>query len=585
MMEAQPKQFTLSNKKTVMKKNIIFIALFVLSTNAFAQDIKQMLKAKPFKMSGSLSLRNVYMTGGQALKGGNTNSIMFNGNTTVSIYGFDIPLSFNWSPQAQSFQQPFNQYGASPKYKWLTIHAGYRNISYNPYTLAGHTIYGVGFDIAPKKFRFGAMYGRLATATVLDTVSQSLQPISFSRKGYAAHIGFAGAKNMVDLSMIVAEDDSSSIGNNLSKISQRYGKEITPSGNVAAGLMAKFQITKNIFWEGNYALSIYTRDVRNPSLLDETNSNTDVRNISKKLVQINQSTEYYNAIQTAIGFKSKGFGLRLRYLRVQPEFKTMGAYFINSDVQNITIMPSFSLLKKKVNVNASIGVQNDNLNKLKRTTANRIIGSMAVNAMLSKQFMINANYNNYSINQVPNVQRIADTFRVTQSTQNINLTPVYTNTNAKRTNSILGNINYNTLNDFNTAYAASAQSRTLNTISALLSFKQNFIASKFGYTLGVNYNAISGNVLNDNNYGGNIGIDKSFKNDVFTIGLTNTVLVGKRNNSNSLIINAGIQASSKIGKMHRFNVGAFVNNTQLKSATTTNNINYLRGDLSYTLNF
>lgn len=567
-------------------KKIFLILIGCTCANVIkAQDIQQMVKEKPFKFSGSLSIRNVYMTGGNALKGGNQNSIMLSGSPTISIYGFDIPLSFNLSPQGQSFQQSFNQFGASPKYKWLTVHAGYRNISYNPYTLAGHTMFGVGFDIAPKKFRLGAMYGRLATATVLDTVNQSLQPISFSRKGIAGHIGYVGKKNMVDLSLIVAEDDSSSIGTNLSKISQRYGKEITPSGNIAAGLMAKIQITKNIFWEGNYGLSIYTRDLRNPSLLDATNSGSDIRNLSKKLLQINQSTEYYNAIQTAIGFKVKSFGLRLRYLRVQPEFKTMGAYFINSDVQNITLMPSFSLLKKKINVNASIGVQNDNLNKLKRTTANRIIGSLAVNAMLSKKFLVNANYNNYSINQVPNVQRIADTFRITQATQNINLTPIYTITNAKRTNSILGNINFNTLNDFNTSYSATAQNRTLNTISALLSFKQNFIASKFGYTIGANYNAISGNVLNDNNYGGNIGIDKSFKNDVFTIGVTNTVLVGKRNNNTTLTINAGVQASSKIGKMHHFNVGVFVNNTQLKSATSTNNINYLRGDLSYTLNF
>ena len=568
-----------------MKKIFGCIIFIICCNNLFAQDIQQMVKEKPFKFSGSLSIRNVYMTGSNALKGGNQNSIMLTGSPTISIYGFDIPLSFNLSPQGQSFQQPFNQFGASPKYKWLTVHAGYRNISYNPYTLAGHTMFGVGFDIAPKKFRLGAMYGRLATATVLDTVNQSLQPISYSRKGIAGHIGYVGKKNMLDLSLIVAEDDSSSIGTNLSKISQRYGKEITPSGNIAAGLMAKIQITKNIFWEGNYALSIYTRDLRNPSLLDATNSGSDIRNLSKKLLQINQSTEYYNAIQTAIGFKLKSFGLRLRYLRVQPEFKTMGAYFINSDVQNITLMPSFSLLKKKINVNASIGVQNDNLNKLKRTTANRIIGSLAVNAMLSKKFLVNANYNNYSINQVPNVQRIADTFRITQATQNINLTPIYTITNAKRTNSILGNINFNTLNDFNTSYSATAQNRTLNTISALLSFKQNFIASKFGYTIGANYNAISGNVLNDNNYGGNIGIDKSFKNDKLTVGVTNTVLVGKRNNNTTLTINAGVQASSKIGKMHHFNVGAFVNNTQLKSATSTNNINYLRGDLSYTLNF
>jgi hypothetical protein len=571
--------------KIIMRKIFFIAVLFISCKPLFAQDIQQMVKAKPFKIAGSFSIRNVYMTGGQALKGGNANSIMLTGSPTISIYGFDIPLSFNWSPQAQSFQQPFNQYGASPSYKWLTVHAGYRNLSYNPFTLAGHTMYGLGFDIKPKSFRLGFMYGRLSAATVIDTISQSLQPVSFSRKGMAGHIGFNSGKNMVDLSMIVAEDDSSSIGTDLSKISQRYGKEITPSGNVTAGLMAKFQITKNIFWEGNYSLSLYTRDVRNPSLLDATVSKGDPRNILKSLIQVNQSTEYYDAIQMAIGFKIKSFGLKLRYLRVAPEYKTMGAYFINSDVQNITLMPSFTLLKKKINVSSSIGIQNDNLNKIKRTTSNRIIGSMAVNATLSKKLLMNANYSNYTINQLPNIQRIADTFRITQATQNINLTPVYTVSNAKRTNSLLANINFNKLNDFNTKYIANTQNRTINTLCALVSFKQNFTASKFGYTLGVNYNAISGNVLSDNNYGGNIGVDKAFKNDVLTLGITNTVLVGKRNGATTLIINAGVIATSKISKMHRFNLGAYINNTQLKTATTTNNINYLRGEAAYTLTF
>ncbi len=543
-----------------------------------------MLKAKPFTASGSFSVRSVMMSGGNALKGGNPNSIMLSGSPTISIYGFDIPLSFNLSPQTKSFQQPFNQFGASPKYKWVTLHAGYTNLNYNPFTLAGHTIYGMGFDIAPKKFRFGIMKGRLSAATTIDTISQSLQPVSFSRKGIAGHIGFVGNKNSIDLSIVIAEDDSSSVGANLSSISQRYGKEITPAGNAAIGITSKLLLSKNISWEGNYAVSVYTRDVRNPSLNDKL-SNTDLRNVSKKLVQVNQSTELYDALQTSIAYKSRLFGLKLRYLRILPDFKSMGAYFINSDVQNLTIIPSAILFKKKLNATGSIGLQKDNLKGVKRTTSNRVIGSLSLNAMLSKKMMIAGNYNNYAINQVANVQRIADTFRVTQSTQNLNITPIYTSIKNKNSNTIMGNLNLNTLNDFNTSYALNAQSRTLKTLTALLSFRRLLSKPKLSYTIGANYTAVNGFALNDKNIGGTLGIDKTLKNDRISIGFTNTILTGKRNNNNTLTASAGLQASAKITKKQHFNFGSFLNHTQIKTNLGNNNITYFRGELAYTLIF
>ena len=75
------------------KQIILMIALIAGVKTIKAQDVQQMLKAKPFKISGSLSVRNVYMTGGPALKGGNKNSIMLTGspsNVHPSHFGQEV---------------------------------------------------------------------------------------------------------------------------------------------------------------------------------------------------------------------------------------------------------------------------------------------------------------------------------------------------------------------------------------------------------------------------------------------------------------------------------------------------------------
>ena len=128
--------------------------LFIIQSSA--QDIAEMVKARPFEMHGSLNVHSIYINSNSPyLKGGNPLNVIIAGSPVISIYGFDVPLSFIWSPNSGSqFQQPFNQFSISPRYKWLTVHLGAKNLSYNPFTLAGHTINGAGFDITPGKFRY-----------------------------------------------------------------------------------------------------------------------------------------------------------------------------------------------------------------------------------------------------------------------------------------------------------------------------------------------------------------------------------------------------------------------------------------------
>lgn len=113
-----------------MKWYLFFIS--ILLTNAlFAQDLENISKQKPFAISSSLDIRGIGYTvdGIQARRSPFT--YIVSGSPTITIYGLSIPLSFTFSEQDRSFRQPFNQFGLSPNYKWITLHGGYRNITFS----------------------------------------------------------------------------------------------------------------------------------------------------------------------------------------------------------------------------------------------------------------------------------------------------------------------------------------------------------------------------------------------------------------------------------------------------------------------
>jgi hypothetical protein len=110
-------------------------------------------------------------------------SYLFNGAPTITIYGISFPFSVVISDQQRGFRQPFNQYGISPQYKWLTVHAGWQSITWSPFTLAGYNFLGGGVEATPSKWRLGFIYGRFNKAIE----ENSTQPLSFQTPAYKQH--------------------------------------------------------------------------------------------------------------------------------------------------------------------------------------------------------------------------------------------------------------------------------------------------------------------------------------------------------------------------------------------------------------
>ncbi|MBK8343288.1 MAG: hypothetical protein IPL12_08230 [Bacteroidetes bacterium] len=159
------------------------------------------------------------------------------------------------SEQERSFRQPFNQFGASPQYKWITVHAGYRNITFSPYTLAGHSFLGGGVELNPGKFRFGAIYGRFIKAVRADSVLILPGESAYDRYAFSVKMGVGKPTNYFDLIYLRGWDDPNAIINPEDTSSAR------PATNNVIGFTLYQKLWKNFLFKMNTAASVYTNDI------------------------------------------------------------------------------------------------------------------------------------------------------------------------------------------------------------------------------------------------------------------------------------------------------------------------------------
>ncbi|HEX2970287.1 MAG TPA: hypothetical protein VHO46_14405, partial [Bacteroidales bacterium] len=133
--------------------------------HASGQDIESIGKEHPLKINGGLSANQIFYDAAGSESRRKQYTYYLAGNLVFNLYGWSVPFSYTYSNQQSSFQQPFNQYGLHPRYKWITAHIGYSSMTFSPYTLNGHQFMGAGVELTPgSKFRFSAMYGRLQKA-------------------------------------------------------------------------------------------------------------------------------------------------------------------------------------------------------------------------------------------------------------------------------------------------------------------------------------------------------------------------------------------------------------------------------------
>jgi len=519
--------------------SILFV-LLVCSANS--QDLENIGQQKPIKFSGSLSA----FTDFYAVSGIAPRSTPFNwritGTPTIQLYGISFPFYFNIGSQNKSFAQPFNQFGVSPKYKWITVHGGWRSLSYSQYTLSGMMFLGGGLELTPGKFRFAAMYGRFTRAVREDVAQQFITSVPvYERKGYSAKIGVGTAQNFFDLILFKAKDDTLSFPNAPSTLN--------PAENVVLGMNSRFLILKHVQVTMEAATSGYTRDT------ELQIPDGDIYNKLRPVLYTNASTQLLFAGNASIGYVSKYVNLRTRYRRVDQDYKSMGAYMFENDVEAVTIEPSFNMFKSKFRLSGSIGQQRDNLLGRKMVTTQRTIGSVNLSINPGKVYGIDLQYSNYGIAQRAGVIPINDTTRMAIANQNINIINRFSFINKERVLMIMLMNVYQDMRNLNPISPAFIES---NVFITNLNMNYTLLRSKTSIIVGINYSQNTfamGKVLM---HGPMIGLSKVLLNGKLSTNFSGSCMINKfsETSDSGLTYTGNLTMNYQVTKMHGFLVNA-----------------------------
>jgi len=537
-----------------------------------AQQLDNLKNEKPLTLKGNIGANIITYSASGIESRSDPFGLTLTANASLSVYGFEMPFSFRYYSKKSEYTQPFNQFGLSPTYKWVTLHGGYRSVRFSDFTLAGHTFLGAGVELNPGKFRFGAIYGRFKKSTALfENEIDSTR--TFDRKGYAVKLGVGTKKNFVDLSFLKIKDDSLSIKDKTVGL-------LSPEQNMVTGINSLFTLSKTLTFQAEFAMSLYTTDAsikpiedpENPGILEKAN----------KFIVINESSELTTAGRASLDYKTKKFGLRAEYRRIDPKYKSMGAYYFNDDVQNFTLAPSIPLFKRKLYLRGSIGLQTDNLRKTKTATTKRTISSANISFNPSNIFGIDFNYSNYSNNQKAGRLPLIDSLKFYQTTTNLSVTPRLIFTGEKLNHMIIGMVNRSGLRDKNenTAQYSESVATILN-----LNYNVNFNPSGLGLMAGFNSTKLS-NFAGDNKISGiTAGVNKGWLkgklNSSFIMSFNHTNYLGEEGN----ISNFTLSGSYSINSHHSFRAGLFLIKQAYLEGSTNKSFSEFKGDISYVYNF
>ena len=378
-------------------------------------------------------------------------------------------------------------------------------MSYSPYTVSGHLFNGAAVDFAPQgKFKFSALYGRFLQAVEPDSLNKSVAP-AFKRMGFGFKTTYGDAKNFIDVTLFHAKDDINSIRS----VPENQG--ILPQENLVMSIGGGATIFQKLFLKAELANSALTRDTR----AAVGASDSPLANLGF-LFSPRSSSSYYKAIKSSLTYQAGIFSVGVGYERIDLQYRTLGAYFFNNDLENITLNGVTTLFQGKVNLSFNVGTQHDNLDNSKIGTMRRLVSAFNLAYAPTQRLNLSASYSNFQSftnirSQFVNINRLTpydnlDTLRYTQISQNASVNGIYNlgeNKNKRQTINLnltvqdaadqQGGVNQNSGSRFyntNTAYSLSLVPQNM-TLSASFNVTTNDGAGLRSNTFGPRYRSVN----------------------------------------------------------------------------------------------
>ncbi|MBL3658572.1 TonB-dependent receptor [Fulvivirga sediminis] len=562
-----------------MNKIIVLLTFLVLPLSYVqGQDLSSIGKGKALKVNGGISLNQILYAVDGIERRRDPYSYYMSGQLAFSIYGWSIPFSFSLSNQNSSFQQPFNQYGLHPKYKWVTSHLGWSSMNFSPYTLNGHLFLGGGVELAPEgKWSVKAMYGRLVKAVDAD----SLQEGAYKRMGYGLQVKYGEGTDYVSTTIFRAADDPSSV--------DTISSDLKPQENLVLSIEGSKKIFEGLTLSGEFASSALSRDINT----EESDAANNIFQYVGGLYTPRFSSSYYHAYKGSLSYQFSVYSLGVTYERIDPGYQTLGAYYFNNDMENITAQLNWSMFAGKLNMGVNSGLQRDNLDDNKVSAMRRWLGSLNVTYSPTQKLNITSSYSNFqtytnvrsqfeSLNQLTPYDNL-DTLDFTQISQNASLAVVYMMSSSKEKRESV-NVNFN-FQDASDKQGGVEQNSGTQFYNMNLAYNIGLTAINTSFALSINASKNKSEMAESSMIGPSLAVNRTF----FDRKVRASVSLGGVNSySNSsltnTVINLRANGSYTLKKKHNLTLNLVTLRRTVKDESTPDFTEFT-GTLGYSFNF
>lgn len=557
------------------------MCLFLIKTS-LAQNIEQEVKKiknlgeqTPLDISGSIGVNTLFYQANGIAPRRDPFFYSIYANLTLTLFNsVSVPFTAIVTKQNQTysngldkFSQPFNQFGLSPSYKAVTIHAGYRSLQFSEYTLAGALFLGGGLEIKPQKsFISGsAMYGRFVKAMPGGgEEGVSVNP-SYQRMGGGAKLTIGTDVNFGEIIFLKIKDDVNSIPFDTA-LSE------TPQENQIIAVGTKQKLNSILSLDFNLSYSMFTKN-----LYEEPYKLAGFDYVNQ-IYTVRPSSSFNKAINAGIDLTPGKYRIGMLYKRIDPDYKSLGSVFLTNDIEEISVNAGSSFLKNKLNATISGGYQHNNLDKIQILTSRRVIASLNISYNVTKKFNFSANYSNFNANTVAQRDLFTDSIRFIQLTQNGGINVNYTFEQNQFKHVLCNSLSY--------MEAGGSKQANTNFLNETLSYSLFLNDYKIGINTSFIYNkgTSAGQSINEG-YGPNLALTKSFFKDriklVFSSGFQNTYL-------NKQVINKNETYSFNFSYTVDKHQSLRANGSLLKKKAVDKNaqqFSEIRVGLAYTYNF
>lgn len=536
-----------------MKKllNCVLTLLAAGNLSVYSQQIdlnkprEMFSKEKWISINGGVSASAIYYTGSEPYSR-DPFTYYLTGNLNMSLWGLiNLPFNFNITNSGANYTYPTmpNRFSLHPTYKFLTGHIGDISMSFSPYTLNGHQFTGIGLDVNPDKpLKCSVMYGRLQKPVEYGDGRNTIQA-AYKRMGAGVNLCYEKSRYRMAVSLLSVKDEENSLAWKPDSLA------IYPQQNLAGSFSGNFSLTQNLQLTVEYGISRMNRDIRK------------------------KDRETFHAYKALINYTFLNNTIGIGYERVDPEYKTLGAYYFNNDLENMTANYARSFFNDKANIALSAGVQHDNLKRQNDSQTNRLVFSADARYAVSERLNFSGSYTTFQthmnlrsqfdyINELTPYDNL-DTLNYTQLSQNVSFNSFYQfSSNEVRKQQLTLLLSYQE--------AADKQGDIIPEGSASL-----FYNGALGYTiqfvpqelsLNLNLNLTNNRMNNQDLYiwGPTLGINARCFGKKITTGFTGSYNTAYQSGiKQNEIWNFHLNASYQLLKKHTFSLSAIFRNNEL----------------------